>query len=87
MTLKIKIFRLSINILIYINKGKLKSQIQRHKRIGIAQSEEEKIAAGFLTYHTRPYHDILRGMGCTVVNWDPIEESFAHALQRQKVSG
>jgi uncharacterized protein (DUF58 family) len=52
-----------------------------------AQSEEEKIAAGFLTYHTRPYYDILRKMGCTVVNWDPIEESFAHALQRQKVSG
>ena len=52
-----------------------------------AQSEEEKIAAGFLTYHTRPYYDILRGMGCTVVNWDPIQESFAHALQRQKVSG
>ncbi len=52
-----------------------------------AQSEEEKIAAGFLTYHTRPYYDILRGMGCSVVNWDPIEESFAHALQRQKVSG
>jgi uncharacterized protein (DUF58 family) len=52
-----------------------------------AQSEEEKIAAGFLTYHTRPYYDILRSMGCSVVNWDPIEESFAHALQRQKVSG
>lgn len=52
-----------------------------------AQSEEEKIAAGFLTYHTRPYYEILRKMGCTVVNWDPIEESFAHALQRQKVSG
>jgi uncharacterized protein (DUF58 family) len=52
-----------------------------------AQTEEEKIAAGFLTYHTKPYHDILRGMGCTVINWDPIEESFAHALQRQKVSG
>lgn len=52
-----------------------------------AQTEEEKIAAGFLTYHTRPYYDVLRGMGCTVINWDPIEESFAHALQRQKVSG
>ncbi len=52
-----------------------------------AQTDEEKIAAGFLTYHTRPYYDILRGMGCTVINWDPIEESFAHALQRQKVSG
>jgi len=52
-----------------------------------AQTEEEKIAAGFLTYHSKPYHGILRGMGCTVINWDPIEESFAHALQRQKVSG
>ena len=51
-----------------------------------AQTEEEKIAAGFLTYHTRPYYDVLRGMGCTVVNWDPIEESFANALQRQRVS-
>jgi uncharacterized protein (DUF58 family) len=52
-----------------------------------AQTDAEKIAAGFLTYHTKPYYDILRGMGCTVINWDPIEESFAHALQRQKVSG
>jgi hypothetical protein len=52
-----------------------------------AQSEEEKIAAGFLTYHTKPYYEFLRGMGVTVLNWDPIEESFASALQRQKVSG
>jgi hypothetical protein len=51
-----------------------------------AKSDEEKIAAGFLTYHTKPYYDILRGMGCTIINWDPIEESFAKALQRQKVS-
>jgi len=52
-----------------------------------AQSDEEKIAAGFLTYHTKPYYEFLRGMGVTVLNWDPIEESFASALQRQKVSG
>jgi hypothetical protein len=52
-----------------------------------AQSEEEKIAAGFLTYHTKPYYEFLRGMGVTVLNWDPIEESFASALQRQKVTG
>ena len=52
-----------------------------------AQSDEEKIAAGFLTYRTKPYYDFLRGMGVTVLNWDPIEESFARALQRQKVSG
>lgn len=52
-----------------------------------AQSEEEKIAAGFLTYHTKPYYEFLRGMGVTVLNWDPIEESFASALQRQKVAG
>jgi uncharacterized protein (DUF58 family) len=52
-----------------------------------AQSTEEKIAAGFLTYHTKPYYEFLRGMGVTVLNWDPIEESFASALQRQRVSG
>lgn len=52
-----------------------------------AQSDEEKIAAGFLTYHTKPYYEHLRGMGVTVLNWDPIEESFASALQRQRVSG
>jgi len=52
-----------------------------------AQSDEEKIAAGFLTYHTKPYYEFLRGLGVTVLNWDPIEESFASALQRQKVFG
>jgi uncharacterized protein (DUF58 family) len=52
-----------------------------------AQSDEEKIAAGFLTYHTKPYYEFLRGLGVTVLNWDPIEESFASALQRQRVSG
>jgi len=51
-----------------------------------AQSEEEKIAAGFLTYHNQPYYDALRGMGCIVVNWDPVGESFAQALQRQRVA-
>jgi hypothetical protein len=52
-----------------------------------AQSDEEKIAAGFLTYHTKPYYEYLREMGVTVLNWDPIEESFASALQRQRVGG
>jgi len=52
-----------------------------------AQTEEEKIAAGFLTYHNKPVYDVLRGMGCTVVNWDPVGESFAQALQRQRVAG
>jgi maltose-binding protein MalE len=52
-----------------------------------AQSEEEKIAAGFLTYHTKPYYEVLQGMGVTVLNWDPIEETFASALQRQRVTG
>lgn len=52
-----------------------------------AKSDEEKIAAGFLTYHTKPYYEILRGMGVSVLNWDPIEESFARALQKQKVGG
>jgi len=52
-----------------------------------AQSDQEKIAAGFLTYHTKPYYEFLRGMGVTVLNWDPIEESFARALQRQRVGG
>ncbi len=49
-----------------------------------AQTDEEKIAAGFLTYHTKPFYDILRGMGCVVINWDPVGESFAQALQRQR---
>ncbi len=49
-----------------------------------AQSEEEKIAAGLLSYHTKPYHDVLRRLGCVVVNWDPVGESFAAALQRQR---
>jgi hypothetical protein len=26
-------------------------------------------------------------MGCIVVNWDPVGESFAQALQRQRVAG
>ena len=52
-----------------------------------AQTEEEKMAAGFLTYHNKPVYDVLRSRGCTVVNWDPVGESFAQALQRQKVSG
>jgi uncharacterized protein (DUF58 family) len=52
-----------------------------------AQSDQEKIAAGFLTYHSKPYYEFLRGMGVTVLNWDPIEESFATALQRQRVGG
>ena len=52
-----------------------------------AQNDQEKIAAGFLTYHTKPYYEFLRGMGVTVLNWDPIEESFATALQRQRVGG
>jgi len=52
-----------------------------------AQSEQEKIAAGFLTYHAKPYYKFLRDMGVTVLNWDPVEESFANALQRQKVGG
>jgi hypothetical protein len=50
-----------------------------------AQTLEEKMAAGFLTYHNKPYYDVLRSMGCIVVNWDPIGESFAQALQRQKM--
>lgn len=49
-----------------------------------AQTDAEKIAAGFLTYHSKPYHEFLRRRGCMVMNWDPIGESFAHALQRQK---
>ena len=52
-----------------------------------AQSDEEKIAAGFLTYHSKPYQEYLREMGVTILNWDPIEESFASALQRQRVGG
>jgi len=50
-----------------------------------AQTEEEKIAAGLLSYHTKPFYDIIRGLGCIVVNWDPADESFAQALQRQRV--
>ena len=52
-----------------------------------AQTDEEQLAAGFLRYHNRPYHDVLRSLGCMVINWDPVGESFAQALQRQKVGG
>lgn len=52
-----------------------------------AQNEQEKIAAELLTYHTRPYYEALQRLGCIVVNWDPVDESFAHALQKQKVGG
>ncbi len=49
-----------------------------------AQSQGEKLAARILNYHAQPYYEVLRRMGVALVNWDPIEESFANALQRQR---
>jgi uncharacterized protein (DUF58 family) len=51
-----------------------------------ATTKAEKISAELLTYSSKPYFEFLHKLGCFVVNWDPIEESFAQALQRQKVS-
>ena len=51
-----------------------------------ASTKEEKISATLLSYSNKPYNDFLTRLGCFVVNWDPIEESFAQVLQRQKVS-
>ncbi len=49
-----------------------------------AQSEEEELAAKLLQYHNKPYIDRLRELGVIIINWDPEDESFAQALQRQK---
>jgi uncharacterized protein (DUF58 family) len=51
-----------------------------------ASTKAEKIGAGLLSYSNQPYYEFLRKLGCFVVNWDPVEESFAQALQRQKVA-
>jgi len=49
-----------------------------------AQSEEEGMAADLLNFRNRPVIESLRRMGTTVVNWDPMEQSFAQALIRQR---
>ncbi len=49
-----------------------------------AQSEEEELAAKLLQYHNKPYINRLRELGVIIINWDPEDESFAQALQRQK---
>jgi uncharacterized protein (DUF58 family) len=51
-----------------------------------ATTQQEKIGAELLNYLSKPYFEFLRKLGCFVVNWDPIEESFAQALQRQRVT-
>lgn len=49
-----------------------------------AQNEKEELAAKLLEYHNKPYLNRLREFGVIIINWDPEDESFAQALQRQK---
>lgn len=49
-----------------------------------AQTEEEGMAAELLDFRNRPVYQVLRGMGVTVVNWNPRTQSFARALIKQR---
>lgn len=49
-----------------------------------AQTEEEKIAAELLEFRNKPAIEILKLMGANVVNWNPINQSFAQALMSQR---
>jgi uncharacterized protein (DUF58 family) len=49
-----------------------------------AQGKEEIIAAELLDYHNKPVYESLRGLGVTVVNWNPITQTFAQALIKQR---
>ena len=49
-----------------------------------AQTEEEKIAAELLEFRNRPVYEILKRMGATVVNWNPVTQSFSQALMSQR---
>jgi len=49
-----------------------------------AQTEEEKIAADLLEFRNKPAIEILKLMGATVVNWNPVTQSFAQALMSQR---
>jgi uncharacterized protein (DUF58 family) len=49
-----------------------------------AQNDREEMAAKLLEYHNRPYLESLRKLGVIILNWDPEDESFAQALQRQR---
>jgi len=50
-----------------------------------AEDEEEGMAAEILNYQNRRVYGTLRGMGATVVNWNPRTQSFAQALIQQRV--
>jgi uncharacterized protein (DUF58 family) len=48
-----------------------------------AQKDVEGIAADLLDFRNKPLIASLRGMGVTVVNWNPVTQSFAQALIKQ----
>ena len=50
----------------------------------VAQSEEEKMAAELLEFHNNPVYASLRRLGATVVNWNPLTQSFAQSLLKQR---
>jgi len=45
-----------------------------------AENEEEVLAAEILNYNNRPVYAALRGLGASVINWDPRSHSFAESL-------
>jgi len=49
-----------------------------------AQRNVEGMAAELLDFRNKPVVGTLRSMGVTVVNWDPQNQSFAHALITQR---
>jgi hypothetical protein len=49
-----------------------------------AQDTEEAIAAELLDYQNRPVYMALRGLGVNVVNWNPLTQSFAQSLIKQR---
>jgi len=49
-----------------------------------AQRNVEGMAAELLEFRNKPVVATLRSMGVTVVNWDPQNQSFAHALITQR---
>jgi hypothetical protein len=49
-----------------------------------AQDTEEAIAAELLDYQNKPVYMALRGLGVNVVNWNPLTQSFAQSLIKQR---
>ena len=51
----------------------------------VAQSEEEKMAAELLEFQNNPVYASLKRLGAIVLNWNPLTQSFAQSLIRQRV--